>query len=126
MALDTNVFNNPDFLKWILKRRVKACISAVGYMELAYHMLRKKYSMERLESMVDEIGIDIIPFDRQMAFLSAQKAILQKNFFENARDYAIGAVAMKEKIPFITNNKKHFKWLGDVWTPKEFMKVYKD
>ncbi len=42
----------------------------------------------------------------------------------NARDYAIGAFAYKRKIPMITNNKKHFKYLKEVYTPDEFMKKF--
>jgi len=126
LCLDTNVFSsNPEFLIWMGKREVKGYISSLTFMELSYYeMKRIGGSMISFSNTLNGLDIEIVPFDKGLALISAKNALLRHDFSDNAVDYAIGAYAYKRKIPMVTNNKKHFKWLKEVYTPAEFMQSH--
>jgi len=123
ICLDTNVFSSdPELLIWMNKRNVKGYLSAHAFMELSYYEMRRVGgSMVNLMNMINGLDIEIIPFDKTLALIAAKNALLKYDLSNNAVDYAIGAYAYKRKIPMVTNNKKHFKWLDEVYTPAEFM-----
>ncbi len=125
-CLDTNVFSsNPDFFIWMAKKDVKGYLSSVALMELSYYeMKRVGGSMVRLLSTINGLDIEIVPFDKTLAITAAKNAMPWHDMSRNASDYAIGAYAYKRKIPLVTNNKKHFKWLAEVYTPAEMMQKY--
>ena len=127
ICLDTNVFtSNPDFLEWISKNDIKAYLPSVAYMELSYYQMKKVGgSMVKFIQALGSLGIEVVPFDKGLALVCARNALSGHDLSINARDYAIGAYSYKRKIPMITNNKKHFKWLSDVYTPAEFMQKHK-
>ena len=126
ICLDTNVFSSdPDFFIWMGTKDIKAYLAAVALMELSYYeMKRIGGSMVNLVSTINALDIEIVPFDRTLAMIAAKCALPGHDMSKNASDYAIGAYAYKRKIPLITNNKKHFKWLAEVYTPVEFMKEH--
>jgi tRNA(fMet)-specific endonuclease VapC len=126
ISLDSNVFtSDPDLLVWMSKNDIKGYLSSVAFMELSYFQMKKTGgSVIRLIQTLGSIGIDIVPFDRGQALIGAKSALQGHDLSDNARDYAIGAYAYERKIPFITNNKKHFKWLQEVYTPVEFMQKH--
>lgn len=123
ICLDSNVFtNDPDFLEWIAENDVKAYLPSVAFMELSYYQMKKfGGSVEKFIQTLGSLDIEILPFDRGLALIGARSALSGHDLSINARDYAIGAYAYKRKIPMITYNKKHFKWLSEVYTPAEFM-----
>ncbi len=124
ICLDSNVFtSDPQFLEWIAGNDINAFLSSVAFMELSYYQMKKiGGSVEKFIQALGSLDIEIVPFDRSLALIGARNALSGHDLSINARDYAIGAYAYKRKIPMITNNKKHFKWLGEVFTPAEFMK----
>ncbi len=126
LCLDSNVFSSdPDFLKWMGKRDIKGYLSSLAFMELSYYeMKRVGGSMIRFINTLNGLGIEIIPFDKTLSLIAAKNALQGHDFSDNAVDYAIGAYAYKRKIPLVTNNKKHFKWLEEVYTPAELMQKY--
>jgi tRNA(fMet)-specific endonuclease VapC len=126
LCLDSNVFSSdPDFLKWMGKRDIKGYLSSLAFMELSYYeMKRVGGSMIRFMNTLNGLGIEIIPFDKTQSLIAAKNALQGHDFSDNAVDYAIGAYAYKRKIPLVTNNKKHFKWLEEVYTPAELMQKY--
>ena len=126
ICLDTNVFSSdPDFLIWIDKKNIKCYLSAHAFMELSYYEMRRVGgSMINLMSMISGLDMEIVPFDKSLALIAAKNALSKYDLSNNAVDYAIGAYAYKRKIPFITNNMKHFKWLQEVYTPVEFMQKH--
>lgn len=95
-------------------------------METAYHE-NKTYggSLVGFISMLAGLKVTIVPFDRELALIAAKNASIKHDMKENGRDHAIAAYAYKRKIPMITNNKKHFTSLKEVYTPDEFMKKYR-
>ncbi len=123
ICLDTNVFSSdPDFLIWMDKNNIKGYLSAHAFMELSYYEMRRVGgSMINLMNMIYGMNMEIVPFDKTLVLIAAKNALSKYDLSNNAVDYAIGAYAYKCKIPFITNNKKHFKWLQEVYTPAEFM-----
>jgi hypothetical protein len=122
ICIDSNVFSHAGFLQWVGDNDVSVFLSSVAYMETSYHeMKRFGGSVTDFNSMLDGLGITIVPFDGELALMAAEKALIRHDLRENARDYAIGSYACKHNIPMITNNKKHFTWLKEVYTPDEFM-----
>ncbi|HTY91191.1 MAG TPA: type II toxin-antitoxin system VapC family toxin [Methanocella sp.] len=124
ICLDSNVFSSdPNFLEWMRKRDVKGYLSPLAFMELSYYeMKRVGGSMVRFLGILNGLDIEIISFDKGQALIAAKNAQQRHDFSENAVDYGIGAYAYKREIPLVTNNKKHFQWVGEVYTPAEFMK----
>ena len=107
------------------QKAVRGHLSSVALMELAYYeMKRVGGSMVRLLGTINGLDIEIVPFDKTLALIAAKNALPGHDMSRNASDYAIGAYAYKRKIPLVTNNKKHFKWLAEVYTPAEFMQKY--
>lgn len=122
ICIDSNVFSRGDFLLWVGDKDINVFMSSIAYMETSYHeMKRFGGSVSDFNSMLDGLGIIIVPFDSELALIAAENALIKHDLRENARDYAIGSYAYKNKIPMITNNKKHFAWLKEVYTPDEFM-----
>ncbi len=126
ICLDTNAFSSgPEFFIWMVKRNVKSYISAHAFMELSYYEMRRANgSMIHFMNTINGLGVEIVPFDRTQALIAAKNALLKYDLSNNAVDYAIGAYACKRKIPMVTNNKKHFPWLEEVYTPAELMEKY--
>lgn len=126
LCLDTNVFSSdPDFFIWMGKKDIKGYLSSVALMELSYYeMKRVGGSMIALLSTINSLDIEIVPFDKTLAMIAAKNALPGHDMSRNAPDYAIGAYAYKRKIPLVTNNKKHFKWVAEVDTPAEMMQKY--
>lgn len=125
-CIDSNVFSsNPDFFIWMGKNDVKGYLSSVALMELSYYeMKRVGGSAVRLLSTINGLDIEVVPFDKTLAMIAARNALPGHDVSRNASDYAIGAYAYKRKIPLVTNNKKHYKWLAEVYTPTEMMQKY--
>ena len=123
ICLDSNVFSSDrEFLVWMNENNVKGYLSSLAVMEISYHEMKKVGgSALKFIYLLNSLEIDVVPFDKELALLTANKALPGHDLSENAVDYAIGAYAYKRKIPFITNNKKHFKWIQEVYTPIEFM-----
>lgn len=124
ICLDSNVFSSdPNFLEWMIKKDVKGYLSALAFMELSYYeMKRAGGSMVRFLGILNGLDIEIVSFDKGQALIAAKNALHGHDFSDNAVDYGIGAYAYKRKMPLVTNNKKHFQWVGEVYTPTEFMK----
>lgn len=94
-------------------------------MEFLYHQLKKGNTESMTDTFLKEANVKIVPFGENEAKKAVLSAIGSWDFGENARDYAIGATALALNAKLITNNKKHFKWMKNVITPKEFLNQIK-
>jgi len=124
VVLDTNVFNDRKFLEWLIDSPFQPVASSVVYMEVLYRYARRKGLLEaksKVKSVFESVSLEIMDFDEESAEIVVQSALGRWNFSENARDYMIGSLAVKLNAPLVTNNKKHFDWLSEVYTPTEFM-----
>jgi predicted nucleic acid-binding protein len=126
VCIDSNVFSHTDFLEWVADKKINVFLPAMAYMESAYHE-KKTYggSLAGFISMLAGLRVTIVPFDSELALIAAKNASIKHDMKENGRDHAIGAYAYKRKIPMITNNKKHFTSLNEVYTPDEFMQKHR-
>lgn len=127
ICLDTNVFRDHDrkrFFQWVRDNGIKAYIPAVSYMELSYHEIVKFGSTTKFDAWLNAEGIAVIPFTQGQARMAPTEARPRGDFKTNARDYAIGALAVENKFIMVTNNKRHFDWIKEVYTPAEVMKKY--
>jgi tRNA(fMet)-specific endonuclease VapC len=75
-----------------------------------------------VDTFLEQMNVSIIPFRKEEALVAALGAIRRWDFKDNARDYPIGATAVKLNGILITNNTKDFKWLKNVITPDEMLK----
>ena len=127
VVLDTNVFNDRRFLEWLMDSPFQPVTSSVVYMEVLYRYARRKGLPEaksKVKAVFESISLEIMDFDEKSAEIVVQSALGRWDFSENARDYMIGSLAVKLNAPLVTNNKRHFEWLPEVYTPKEFMKKF--
>jgi len=125
ICIDTNVFAHTDFLQWVADKKINVHLPAIAYMESAYHQTKTHDgSLASFIYMLAGLKVTIVPFDRELALIAAKNASVRHDLNENATDHAIGAYAYKRKIPMITNNKKHFSSLKEVYAPDEFMKKH--
>jgi predicted nucleic acid-binding protein len=93
-------------------------------MELSYHEIGKFGSTAKLDAWLNAEIIDVMPFTRGQAQIASMNARPRNDFKRNARDYAIGAYAFENDLIMVTNNKKDFNWIKEVYTPAEIMKKY--
>jgi predicted nucleic acid-binding protein len=125
ICIDSNVFSHKVFLQWIAEKEISVFLPSMAYMESSYHEMKTHGgSLANFISMLAGLGITIVPFDSELALIAAKNATINHDLKENARDHAIGAFAYKRKMPMITNNKKHFTFLKEVYTPDEFMQKF--
>jgi tRNA(fMet)-specific endonuclease VapC len=126
ICIDSNVFSDSNFLQWIADNNINVFLPSMAFMENTYHEMKKHGgSLANFIYVLAGLRITVVPFDRELALIAAKNASIKHDFKENARDHAIGAYAYKRKIPMITNNKKHFTCLKEVYTPDEFMQKYR-
>lgn len=119
LALDTNVFNSKKFCKWLLNSDEEKYLPAVAYMEYLYHNLKKGNTESMVDAFLEQMNITIVSFGKEEAAGAARESIGNWDFSENARDYVIGATAIKLDAKLVTNNIKHFKWMVNVSTVEE-------
>jgi predicted nucleic acid-binding protein len=126
ICIDTNVFARQDFLQWVADHKINVYLPAIAYMECAYHQTKtREGSLDNFLYMLAGLRATVVPFDKELALIAAKNASVKHDLKENATDHAIGAYAYRQKIPMITNNKKHFTSLKEVYTPDEFMHMHK-
>jgi len=121
LALDTNVFNNRKFCDWLLSSSEVKYLPAFAYMEYLYHNLKKGNTESMVNAFLEQMNITIVPFGKNEAAKAAHGSLGNWDFSENARDYAIGATAIRLNAMLVTNNIKHFKWMENVITPEDIL-----
>ena len=122
ICFDSNALSaEKSFFNWACEHSIYMFLPAIGYMELSYHHSKKYGHTRILDDFLDGYGIEVVPFDRDLARIAARNALSKHDFSANAMDYAIGAYAEAHNFPLITYNKKHFTWLKEVYTPEELL-----
>lgn len=126
VVLDTNVFGNLAFCNWLRKHaEIEKMIPCIAYMELVYHHLKRGRTEEYTDAFMGVHGITVVPFNAEIARVSARSAVGRWDFKEKARDYTIGATAIALGAKLATYNKRDFGWMpGDkVISPEELMEL---
>ncbi len=124
LALDTNVFNNRKFCDWLFLQEEEKYLPAVAYMEYLYHHLKKGNTESMVDAFLEQMNVVIVPFGKNEAVQAALGSLGNWDFSDNARDYTIGATAIKLNAILVTNNIKHFKWMENVVTPEDILERY--
>ncbi|RLC54663.1 MAG: PIN domain nuclease [Chloroflexota bacterium] len=124
IILDTNVFSNAHFCKWVTQSDHEVIISSISYTELAYHYLKKGKDMDYLDSFIQNLGVKVVEYTHEQAKIAAKLATKKWDFRKNARDYMVASLAIKENAPLITYNVDDFAFLSKnkLFTPEEFIK----
>ncbi|KAA0002078.1 MAG: type II toxin-antitoxin system VapC family toxin [Thermoplasmata archaeon] len=124
IILDTNVFSNAYFCKWVAQSDQEIIISSISYTELAYHYLKKGKDMDYLDSFIQNLGVRVVEYTHEQAKIAAKLATKKWDFRKNARDYMVASLAIKENAFLITYNVNDFAFLSKnkLFTPEEFMK----
>ncbi len=91
-------------------------------MEYLYHNLKKGNTESMVDAFLKQMNVIVVPFGKDEAVEVARGSIGNWDFSENARDYAIGATAIKLNATLVTNNVKHFKWMENVVTSEDVVK----
>lgn len=121
LVLDTNVFNNKKFCNWLLNNDEEKYLPATAYMEYLYHNLKRGNTESMVNAFLKQMNLTVIPFGKDEASKAAKIAIGNWDFSENARDYEIGATAIKLNARLVTYNLKDFNWMDNINTPDQIM-----
>lgn len=128
VVLDTNVFSNKEFCNWVKESDYAAFVSAITYMELLYHYLKRKGETgeEFVDAFLETLNVLVISLDLECAKIASKSAIGRWDFKRNARDYMIGSLAVKLKCPLITSNINDFEWMEEafLFTPEKFLERF--
>lgn len=128
ILLDTNTFNNKSMLKLIKihsqKGKVQAFVNPIIYLEIGFiYQVRKKFSL--FKNILKATMISCVPLNEISSEKASKLALTFKDdprgpehFF---RDCLIGATAIENDLTLITNNKKDFPYLTDIYSPQEFI-----
>ncbi|RLF66602.1 MAG: hypothetical protein DRN57_06825 [Thermoplasmata archaeon] len=113
--IDTNCFNDLDFIRWLKDYHGRKSISVITYAELLYHFVYNKgKKKEHLKELLHRSQIKIenlrsIEVDESIGFLELCKGkVPWKNNFQ---DYLIAGHIHNRPTKLITSDKKGFGYL---------------
>ncbi|MGZ7209758.1 MAG: PIN domain-containing protein [Methanobacterium sp.] len=122
LALDSDVFKNKEFCKWLLESKEEKYLPAMAYMEYLNHHLKNGNTESMVDAFLEQMNITVVPFGKKEAVTEAKSIKKDWNSTENVRDYAIGATAINLNAKLVTSNLKKFSWLDNVATMDEILK----
>lgn len=127
LVLDSNVFHHRIFLAWLRKRAdIEVTVPIIAYVEIYLRSVRRGLVKE-LETILRGINTSITPLERTVGERAVDEAVKNPKlpFRDHARDFLIGATALQRGDILVTQNKRHFKWMGDlVRSPEEIMREW--
>jgi PIN domain nuclease of toxin-antitoxin system len=80
----------------------KAMISCVNLTEVATRMADSGTPLDQVEENLKGIGVQIIPYDEELAFIAAALRAKTRAYGLSLADRACLALAMREKLPVLT------------------------
>lgn len=127
LILDSNVFHHKIFLASVRKRDdVEVIVPIIAYVEIYLRSVRRSLRKE-LEIILRGINASIIPLERTVGEKAVDEAVKNPRlpFRDHARDFLIGATALQLGGILVTQNKRHFRWMGyTVRSPEEIMREW--
>lgn len=81
---------------------VGAAMSAVNAAEVAAHLRALDWTAGQIAAMFDELGIDVVPFDRDTALLSGPLRTKTRRLGLGLADRACLATARRLRVPVLT------------------------
>jgi len=124
IVLDTCVFRDKSFLKWVGRYHGRKIVPTFVYAETAIHYLNRGKRIEDLDFLLRKLKIEVESHEPKHARYTANLGFDFKDFSENARDYLISGHAYLPPCHLITNNVKDFFFLENrVHEPYDFIKM---
>jgi tRNA(fMet)-specific endonuclease VapC len=90
-------------------------ISSINIFELTY--ITKEISKKKEKSLLNLINtLKILPLDKNSALMASKigRKLAKEGKMVHPMDLMIGAIALQNKMPLVTNNVKHFSRIKDL------------
>lgn len=87
----------------------RAAISAVNLQEVAKEMLREGASIERVRPVLDELGLDVHPHDREAAYAAAALYQQTRQHGRGLGDRSCMALGLQLAVPVLTADREWAK-----------------
>ena len=87
----------------------RAAISAVNLQEVAKEMLREGASIERVRPVLDELGLDVRPHDREAAYAAAALYEQTRQHGRDLGDRSCMALGLQLALPVLTADREWAK-----------------
>ena len=84
----------------------RATISAVNLQEVAKEMHREGASPETARAVLDELGLDVHPHDREAAYAAAALCEQTKQYGRGPGDRSCMALGLQLGVPVLTTDRK--------------------
>ncbi len=83
----------------------ESCIGAVNWCEVAQKTERKGLVVEKVRNMLDELGLEVVPFSAKQAELAAHLWEETRRYGLSLADRACLALAMERQAPVLTADR---------------------
>jgi predicted nucleic acid-binding protein len=124
LVLDTNTFDDKEFLKWLGRYHGEKIVPAVAYLEL---LLGDKASSKRMDEVIgilNRAGISRENYGEENVRKTATLCSWKWLDRDQRYDMMVASHALDPGRVLITNNVKHFPESAlELFTPQEIMKV---
>ena len=123
LVLDTSAMRDKGFVRWLASYHGEKRLPVVAYTELSIYMIGSRHKTQaQVDWMLRSAGIEIEWYRVQDARVAAHWAV-QSGSSENLHDYMIASRAAIAPWIVVTNNLKHFSFLGNrARTPQDIMR----
>lgn len=112
VVLDTNVFDDRGFIRWLRKYRGEKEVPPVVYCELAVIAVQRTGDTTRLDGLLHAEGIHVSEMSMEHARHAATFAREDQDWRENWRDYMIAGHAAIPPTYLVTADTTGFACLG--------------
>lgn len=99
------LLNNEDGVEIVQELMPESVISAVNFSEVVACLSRFGVPKDGIPDLLDVLGLTIIPFDKDMAYITGQMAGYTKSLGLSMGDRACLALAIKMNATAITTDK---------------------
>jgi predicted nucleic acid-binding protein len=123
LVLDTSAMRDRGFVHWLAGYHGEKLLPVVAYTELSIYMTGSRNKTQaQVDHMLRGAGIEIEWYRVQDARVAARWAVMSGSS-ENLHDFMIASRAAIAPWVVVTNNLKHFSFLGNrAKTPQEIMR----
>lgn len=124
LVLDTNALVARGFPAWLRGYPGPKILPVVAFTELGLHV-RRRGSQDQYEAFLRGLGVEVEWMRAAEARRVIDLALAEGSWQEHARDLLIAAHAMPAPRLLVTDNAKHFSFLGDrARTPAQVMAAH--
>ncbi|MHA1673521.1 MAG: type II toxin-antitoxin system VapC family toxin [Promethearchaeota archaeon] len=129
ISLDSNVFRDQEFIEWLIlnSEKISIYLSIITCLETFYWYTLRNISKSNFKKDLKALQVQIVPLIQDDIYKisnNAKKSSLR--FKHHARDFIIGTHAHLKETILVTQNLKHFEWMGpnQTITPDNFVIMF--